>query len=369
MAGTMSRVVDTELNDLLPLRILEIDGSLRGTAPMTNDLALRALRAMKLSRALDVLATKLQRLGRLGVYGPVHGQEASVVGSALALDPSRDWLVPAYREQPAMLHHGLPLDRMLAAYMGRIGHSSIPAGVNLLPRNQAVAAQLPHAVGLAWGLKLRKVRCAVLVYLGDGAASEGDFHESANFAGVLRAPLVMFVQNNGYAISTPVNRQTAAPTIASRAAGYGFPGYVVDGNDLFAVYAAATNAVERALEGKGPTLVESLTYRIGFHNTTDNPKAYRDDDEVREATTRDPILRVERYLERSGIWDNARASEMEREIERELEAAVATASNYPVPDAMEMFDHVYADAPSRVRSQREELQEIRRTAGMTARPT
>lgn len=357
-----------ESNEVAPLRILDVDGTLLAPSPMPDALIVDALRLMKLSRELDVVATKLQRLGRLGVYGPVHGQEASVVGSAFALDPRRDWIVPAYREQPAMLRHGLPLDRLIAQYMGRIGHAGIPDDVQLLPRNQAVAAQLPHAVGLAWGLELRGVRAAVVVYLGDGAASEGDFHESANFAGVLRVPLVMFIQNNGYAISTPVAKQTAARSLASRAAGYGFPGQAVDGNDLLAVYAATSAGVQRALDGGGPTLVESLTYRMGFHNTTDNPKAYRDDIELVEAAQRDPIARVERYLERTGRWDRARAADMQRSIQQELEAAIAAASAYPPPDPSEMFEHVYADPPERVRRQKEEFEALRAKPVRDPRP-
>lgn len=346
--------------DLVPLRLLDQDGTLHGVAPMPNEVALEALRLMKLSRALDVLATKLQRLGRVGVYGPVHGQEASVVGSAFALDPKRDWIVPAYREQPAMMRQGLSLAGVLAGYMGRGNLARIPDGVNLVPRNQAVAAQLPHAAGLAWGLKIRRVRAAVLVYLGDGASSEGDFHESANLAGVMRAPLIMFLQNNGYAISTPTALQSAAPSFAARAQGYGFAGEIVDGNDLFAVYQATRTAVERALGGGGPTLIESRTYRMGFHNTTDNPKAYRDDAEVHEATKRDPIARVEAYLTNAGCWGDARAAEMERSIERELDDAVAAVSAAPAPDPSQMFDNVYADPPMRVRRQKAELEAIQK---------
>ena len=360
MGRTVELGATHEANDLVRLRLLDVDGTPLGTQPMSDRLVLDALRLMKLSRALDTFATKLQRMGQMGLYGPLHGQEASVVGSAFAVDPKRDWLVPAYREQPAWLHHGLSLERLFAQYMGRIVDARIPEGVNLLPRNQAVAAQLPHAVGLAWGLKLRKIRAAVLVYLGDGAASEGDFHESANFAGVLRVPLVMFVQNNAYAISTPFEKQTAGPSIASRARGYGFPGRLVDGNDLLAVYSATSEAVARALAGQGPTLVEAMTYRMGFHNTTDNPKAYRDDAEVAEAARRDPIIRVERYLTRAGAWDDARAREMELSIQQELENAYATASRFELPDPSEIFEHVYADPPERVRKQKEELEALRR---------
>lgn len=346
----------------MQLRLLDVDGTPLGAQPMSDLRVLEGLRLMKLSRALDSFATKLQRMEQMGLYGPLHGQEASVVGSAFAIDPKRDWMVPAYREQPAWLHHGLSLDRLFAQYMGRIVDARIPVGVNLLPRNQAVAAQLPHAVGLAWGLKLRKIHAAVLVYLGDGAASEGDFHESANFAGVLRVPLVMFVQNNGYAISTPLEKQTAAPSIASRARGYGFPGKLVDGNDLFAVYAATSEAVARALAGQGPTLVEAMTYRMGFHNTTDNPKAYRDDAEVAEAARRDPIVRVERYLTQAGRWTDAQAREMDLSIQMDLENAFATASRFAPPDPSEIFEHVYAEVPERVRKQKEELESFRRNS-------
>lgn len=341
--------------DDVPLLLLDQDGTPLGPPPMRTTQVIEALRLMKLSRALDELATKLQRLGRLGVYSPVHGQEASVVGSAFALDPRRDWLVPAYREQPAMLHHGLPLDRLLAAYMGRVGHARIPDGVRLLPRNQAVAAQLPHAVGLAWGLKIRRERAVVLVYLGDGATSEGDFHESANFAGVLGVPLVMFVQNNGYAISTPVAKQTAASSIASRARGYGLHGERVDGNDLFAVYATTTAAVAQALDGNGPSLIEAVTYRMGFHNTSDDPKAYRAEAEVAHAFRRDPIARIEAYLARCGTWDSATARAMDQSVRQELDEAVAAVSLLPPPDPAEMFDHVYLDLPERVRRQKQEL--------------
>jgi len=362
VARTAEVSATRQANDLVQLRLLDVDGTPLGAQPMSDLRVLEGLRLMKLSRALDSFATKLQRMEQMGLYGPLHGQEASVVGSAFAIDPKRDWMVPAYREQPAWLHHGLSLDRLFAQYMGRIVDARIPVGVNLLPRNQAVAAQLPHAVGLAWGLKLRKIHAAVLVYLGDGAASEGDFHESANFAGVLRVPLVMFVQNNGYAISTPLEKQTAAPSIASRARGYGFPGKLVDGNDLFAVYAATSEAVARALAGQGPTLVEAMTYRMGFHNTTDNPKAYRDDAEVAEAARRDPIVRVERYLTQAGRWTDAQAREMDLSIQMDLENAFATASRFAPPDPSEIFEHVYAEVPERVRKQKEELESFRRNS-------
>jgi pyruvate dehydrogenase E1 component alpha subunit len=342
-----------------PLSVLDPEGTLHAEAPLGDEQVLEALRLMLLSRALDERAIKLQRLGRLGTYGPVHGQEASVVGSAMALDPSRDWMVPAYREQPAMIQHGLPLERLLAGYMGRSNAARIPDGVRLLPRNQAVGAQLPHAAGLAWGLKLRRLDGVVLVYCGEGAASEGDFHESANLAGVVRAPLVYLLQNNGYAISTPSARQSAAPALALRAAGYGFPGVLVDGNDLFAVHAATREAVERARRGDGPTLIESRTYRMGFHNTTDNPREYRDEAETVEKARLDPIIRVARYLEARGLWDEPAAARAGWEIAAEIDEAQRRATEFPRPSAADVYEHAYGVPPPRVQQQRRETLEGR----------
>ena len=191
-----------------------------------------------------------------------------MVGASLAIDPSRDWLVPAYREQPAMFRQGYPIANLIAGHMGKVNAARIPDAVQMLPRQQSVAAQLPHAVGLAWGLQIQDRDAVVLTYLGEGASSEGDFHESCNLAGLFRIPVVFVIQNNGWAISTPVRHQSAATTLASRANGYGFPGVLVDGNDLFAVYSAAQEAVQRARSGAGPTLdrMPHIPNGISQHN-------------------------------------------------------------------------------------------------------
>ena len=322
---------------------------------MNAEQIIEALSLMLLSRAIDELAIKLQRLGQVGVYSPVHGQEAAVIGSAMALDPSRDWMVPASREQPAMLHHGLPLEKLLAIYMGRIEDGRIPEAVNLLPRQQSIAAQLPHAVGLAWALKLRRQPGVALVYFGDGASSEGDFHEAANLAGVQRVPLVFLLLNNQWAISTPVSKQTAASDLSVRAAGYGFAGVAVDGDDLFAVYAATREAVERARSGGGPTLIEARTYRIGFHNTSDNPREYRDDGEVAAAAAHDPLERVRRYAISAGLWSREKEAAVKAETDAELDAAYQKVASLPRPGAAAIFEHVYATLPERVRRQRDRL--------------
>lgn len=338
-----------------PLQLLDLEGRLHGEARLDPDRVREALRLMLLSRAMDDLCTKLQRMGRIGLYGPVHGQEAAAVGSALALDPARDWMVPASREQPAMLHHGWPLARMFASFMGRLEHATIPDGVKLLPRQQSIGAQMPHAAGLAWSQKLRGERAVTMVYCGDGASSEGDFHEGCNLAGVTGAPLIIVLINNGYAISTPFARQTAAGSLAVRALGYGFPGVSVDGNDVFAVHAAAERAVARALDGGGPTLIECRTYRVGFHNTTDNPDEYRSREEVADAVRRDPIARLRRYVVAAGIMTETGVEAMSGEVEQLLLRTHREVAALPRPAVRAIFDNVYEELPDRVRRQRDEI--------------
>jgi pyruvate dehydrogenase E1 component alpha subunit len=340
----------------LPAR-LNPDGSIEGTPPMTLDQIREALRLMLQSRAIDEIAIKLQRLKRIGLYAPVAGQEAAVVGSSMAIDPRRDWLVPASREQPAMIRHGLPLLNFFAGYMGRPDYAGIPAEVKLLPRQQAIGAQLPHAAGLAWALKLRRERAVTMVYCGDGASSEGDFHESLNLAGVTRAPLIIVVINNQYAISVPFHKQTAAAGIADRGIGYGMPGISVDGDDLFAVYAASVTAVERALDGRGPTLIECRTYRLGIHNTSDNPNDYRNPAEVTAALGRDPVARLERYVLNRQILSDADLATLKAEIRAELDAVHRLVATLPRPDADFIFQHVYADPPARLEKQRADVRE------------
>jgi pyruvate dehydrogenase E1 component alpha subunit len=338
--------------------ILKPDGKLvNGAKPSMTDAALiEALRWMLMSRMFDERATALQRQGLYGVFSPTFGQEASVVGSAMALDPARDWVVPQYRELVAVVRHGYPLERLAAAGMGRVTEATrIPDGVNVLPTQVALAAQLQHATGLAWGLKLQKKDSIVMTYIGDGGSSEGDFHEALNLAGVQRAPVVFVLQNNQWAISTPRRVQSATPSFALRAAGYGFPGVEVDGNDLLAVYAATRTAVQRARAGEGPTLIESVTYRMSFHNTTDNPSLYEDPKQREEASRRDPIDRVVKHLKLRRLWDDERDRELRASVRAEIDAALEKAAAFPAVAASQLFDHVYAELPDRLRRQREDL--------------
>ena len=337
--------------------VLTPEGALRdGAKPaLSSELALEAIRWMLLSRAYDARATTLQRQGRFGTFSPVKGQEASVVGAALALDPARDWVVPSYRELPAMVRQGYPLERIAASYMGKLVPGRIPEGVNVLPQQVALATQLLHAAGLAWGLRLQHKDGVVMAYCGEGATSEGDFHEACNLAGVQRAPIVFVVMNNQWAISTPRAQQTAAEQISHRARGYGFPGVTVDGNDLPAVYEVAQQAVDRARAGEGPTLIETITYRLSFHNTTDNPRKYLPEGWLEEAEKKDPIPRFQAYLVSQGLWDDATRAALEEQIAEEIDGAIEFAAGQPVTRPLEMFDNVYLDPPARVRGQRDQL--------------
>ena len=350
--------VATSTGEPTPIRILAPDGTVPDgyQPPLTGEELLTAYRLMLLSRRVDERAFSLQRQGRLGTFSPVHGQEASVVGSACALDPARDWVVPQYRELPAMLRQGYTLERFFLYFMGNPEGNWVPDNVNLLPYQISLATQLPHAVGLAWGLRHQGLDGVVCVYFGDGGSSEGDFHEACNLAGLRRAPVIFLLQNNGWAISTPVRRQTAAPSFAARAAGYGFPGELVDGNDLFATYEVTAKAVERARAGAGPTLIEARTYRMGPHNTADDPTRYVDPDELESHRALDPITRLRAYLEDAGLLAPDVEERMRTEIEQELQAAHAAAEAHAGPRAAQIFDHVYGEEPARVTSQRRELE-------------
>jgi len=336
--------------------VIDADG---GTPPgyepaLSDEQLVGALRAMERSRAFDRRCFSLQRQGRLGTFSTVEGEEAAVIGSALALDPEIDWVVPQYRELPAMLHMGYSLAGFLRYFMGDPTGNAMPDGVNVLPFQISLAAQLPHAVGLAWGLRHQNLPGVVCAYFGDGASSEGDTHEAMNLAGVRRAPVVFVLKNNGWAISTPVRLQTAAGSFAARAAGYGFEGVLVDGNDLLAVYDAAREAVARAREGGGPTLIEARTWRLGPHNTADDPTRYVDPDELTERRLADPLPRLEAYLRARGLVDDAGLEALRASIAEEIDAAVSEAEAASPPGPAQLFDHVYADPPERVRRQREE---------------
>jgi pyruvate dehydrogenase E1 component alpha subunit len=332
------------------LQILAPDGHLTAEPPATVD-SRGLYRAMVLARAYDRRGTALQRQGRLATYASFEGQEAAQIGAAAALRRD-DWLVASYRDAAAMWHHGYPLELLIA---GRTGHErggAPPESVNVLPPSITVGGHMLHAVGLAWAERYRHVDRVALTMFGDGATSEGDFHEAMNFAGVYRVGCVFLCQNNGWAISLPTERQTAVAALADKAIGYGMPGVRVDGNDVLAVYQATEAAVLRARGGDGPTLIEAVTYRVGPHTTADDPGRYRTAEQTEAWRQRDPIDRLRRYLHAGGHWTQDWQDDLDREAAALVDAAVAAAEALPAFTAGEIFDATFAELPPVLAEQR-----------------
>jgi pyruvate dehydrogenase E1 component subunit alpha len=316
----------------------------------------RLYRAMVAARLFDRKGTALQKQGRLATYAPFEGQEAAQIGPAAALRPD-DWMVATYRDAAAMWFHGYPWERLLLYRMGDERGNSPPDGVNILPPSITVGAHMLHAVGLAWAEKLRGSDRIALTYFGDGATSEGDFHEAMNFAGVYRLPVVFVCENNQYAISLRRDRQTAAETIASKAHGYGMPGAQVDGMDLFAMFEAAEEAVDLARAGGGPTLIEAVTYRLGPHTTSDDPRRYRHPDEEAEWRARDPVELTRSWLAERGGWDEGWQREIEQAEGAAVETAVEAAESLAAQEPGEIFEAMFAEMTPQLREQRGELSE------------
>ena len=327
--------------DPKPRRILTPEGIHTGAAPDIRTVRARYA-ALVEARLYDRKASALQRQGRLATYAPYEGQEAAQVGAVAPLE-TRDWLVASYRDAAAMRFHGYPWKELLLARMGdeRGGHP--PEGVKALPPSITVGGHMIHAVGLAWAERLMGSGAVALTMFGDGATSEGDFHEAMNFAGVYRTPTVFLCQNNGWAISMPRSRQTASETIAQKAVAYGFPGVVVDGNDVLAVEEVVAEAVARARAGKGPTLIEALTYRMRGHTTADDHGRYRPESDLAGWIGKDPIERVRLWLEQQGTWDEQWQAEIEAASSERIEEAVAEAEAVEPFTAAEIFDAMHAE--------------------------
>src|SRR3989442_3185839 len=334
------------------LSILDSEGNLdTALEPKLPDRDLRSLyRAMLLGRRLDERMVRLQRQGRIGTFAPIKGQEASQLGSAFTLRRS-DWMVPSFRETAAMVWRGWPIEKLLLFFSGHLEGGQPALEQHDLPITIPVATQLPHAVGLAYAAQYRGDDAVVMAYFGDGATSEGDFHEAMNFAGVWHVPLVFVCQNNQWAISVPLKKQTHSRTIAQKALAYGLPGIQVDGNDVLAVYAAAREAIERARAGDGPTLIECVTYRLGVHTTADDPTKYRSDAEVAMWEQKDPLTRFRAYLEKRNLLEEG----LESQVDEEIAAAIRRFEATPAPDPVVMFDHAYAELPPDVQAQRDAM--------------
>lgn len=317
-----------------------LDESLR--PDLTDETVLSLYRQMVIIRVADQRALALQRQGRFGTYAPVIGQEAAQVGSGYALSKD-DWVFPSFRETGALYMKGVSFKDIFLYWMGNEAGQKVPPDVPVFPVSVPVGTHPLHAVGAAWAAKLRGEKVCAIAYFGDGATSEGDFHEAMNFAGVFQTPTIFFCQNNHYAISVPRKRQCAAKTLAQKAIGYGFDGVQVDGNDLFAVYAATREAREKAISGRGPTMIEAVTYRFGPHTTADDPTKYREDAEVQEWRKLDPMLRVQRYLQGKGLWNEDVENKSNAEGEAMVAQAIQEAESVPPPDPEEMFKNIFAE--------------------------
>jgi pyruvate dehydrogenase E1 component alpha subunit len=307
----------------------------------------------------------LQRSGRIGFFIGGIGQEAAHIGSAYALRPE-DWVFPAYREIGSMLLRGITLKQLLNQYFANA--EDVQKGrqltnlfgvksVNYVSGSAPIATQIPHAVGAALAAKLRGDPVVTMAYFGDGATSENDFHVGMNFAGVYKTPTVFLCQNNHWAISVPVERQTASETIAIKSQAYGFEGVRVDGNDILAVYRTTKEAVEKARKGGGPTLIEAVTYRMGPHSSSDDPKRYRDEAEFEEWQKRDPLVRFRKYLEKKRMWSQEDEKKAQEEVNQELDDAVAYAEKLPRPALETLFTDVYEEMPWHLEEQLRELRE------------
>ncbi len=324
----------------------------------------RLYKLMVLVRNLDIRGLQLQRQGRIGFFIGSLGQEACQIGSAYALKPE-DWIFPAYREIGAALLRGVTLKQLMNQYFAnaedlekgrQITNLYGAKSVNFVSGSAPIATQLPHAVGTALAAKIRGDPIVTLVYFGEGATSENDFHTGMNFAGVFKTPTIFFCQNNHWAISVPVERQTAAETIAIKAKAYGFEGVRVDGNDILAVYRTAKEAVEKARKGEGPTLIEAVTYRLGPHSSSDDPTRYRTKEELEAWQRRDPIIRFRRYLEKKGLWSESDEKRAQEDTNREIDEAITYAEKVSRPALETLFTDVYADMPWHLQEQLRELQ-------------
>ncbi|MGA8039905.1 MAG: pyruvate dehydrogenase (acetyl-transferring) E1 component subunit alpha [Acidimicrobiia bacterium] len=338
------------------LRIIDRKGSLVGDDPgLDPEIYQQMYRQMVLARELDRRMLALQRQGRIGTYAMLEGQEAVQIGSALALEPT-DFVFPSYREHAVQVSRGLPIEVLLAYWKGlpnsRWDMEKYRTGIVTVP----IATQLPHAVGYSYMTKLRGEDTVTAVYFGDGATSEVDFHSGMNFAGVWQTPTVFICSNNLYAISVPYQKQTASETIAQKAAAYGFEGLRVDGMDPIAMYLATRLAARRAREGRGPTLIEALTYRYGPHATADDPTLYRTREEEAKWRKKDPIERLRRFLEARGEWDEDAGAKIAMEVTDRVEAAITEIEAQPLPERDDAVRNGFHKIPAQVVEQLHAMQ-------------
>jgi pyruvate dehydrogenase E1 component alpha subunit len=337
-------------------QILNEEGQVVNEAamPELSDEQLQELmRRMVYTRILDQRSISLNRQGRLGFYAPTAGQEASQLASQFALE-KEDFVLPGYRDVPQIVWHGLPLYQAFLWSRGHFEGGQIPEGVNVYIPQIIIGAQYVQAAGVALGLKKRGAKAVAITYTGDGGTSQGDFYEGMNFAGAFKAPAIFVVQNNQFAISTPREKQTAAPTLAQKAVAAGIPGILVDGMDPLAVYAATHEARVRAVNGEGPTLIETMTYRYGPHTMAgDDPTRYRTADLDNEWEKKDPLVRFRKFLEGKGLWNEEKENEVIEQAKEEIKEAIKKADGAPKQKVTDLINIMYEELPQNLKEQNE----------------
>ncbi|WP_179134133.1 pyruvate dehydrogenase (acetyl-transferring) E1 component subunit alpha [Halobacillus massiliensis] len=315
------------------------------------------MKRMVYTRILDQRSIALNRQGRLGFYAPTAGQEASQLGSQFALEKA-DFILPGYRDVPQLIWHGLPLTQAFLFSRGHFKGNQMPEGVNAVSPQIIIGAQITQAADVGLGFKKRKEDAIAITYTGDGGASQGDFYEGLNFAGAFGAQTVFVVQNNRFAISVPVEKQSAAQTIAQKAVAAGIEGIQVDGMDVLAVYAATKEARKRAVDGEGPTLIETLTYRYGPHTMAgDDPTRYRTEDMDTDWEKKDPIVRFRTFLESKDLWSEEDENEVIEQAKADVKAAIKEADSTPKQKVTELMENMYEELPSNLQEQYEEYKE------------
>jgi len=356
-----------------PLQVIQADGGTGDHAPGLGEAELlRCFRTMLLVRSFDAVCLKLQRSGRIGFSIPNEGIEATQVGAASALRRT-DWIFPSYRDFGMALYHGVPPAEMMNNMFGNAQdsargrqmpvHFSFTEPIRFYSISSPIGTHIPQAAGAAYAAKVRGEDVVVLASFGDGGTSSLGFHSGLNFAGVWKAPVVFLCQNNGWAISCPVEQQTASDGFAVKGEAYGIPGVVVDGNDLLAVHKVTSEAVERARAGEGPTLIEARTFRMGGHSTSDDPKRYVPPEQFELWKDKDPIKRFEKFLQAAGLLREDDARALRREVEDEIQAAVRQAEQIGPPGLETIFSDVYAEVPAHIRKQGQALFELGRRRG------
>lgn len=356
----MKHVLESVESQFEMFQILNEDGKIvnKDDMPELSDDELKELmRRMVYTRVLDQRSIALNRQGRLGFYAPTAGQEASQLGSQFALEKD-DFLLPGYRDVPQLIWQGLPLYQAFLFSRGHFHGNQMPEGVNAVSPQIIIGAQYVQTAGVALGIKKRGKKAVAITYTGDGGTSQGDFYEGINFAGAYKAPAIFFVQNNYFAISVPVEKQTNAKTLAQKAVAAGIEGIQVDGMDVLAVYAVTKHARERAINGEGPMLIETLTYRYGPHTMAgDDPTRYRTDDLDNEWEKKDPLVRFRKFLEGKNLWSEEDESKVIEEAKEEIKKAIKQADEYPKQKVTDFISNMYEELPYNLQEQMEEYKE------------